>query len=145
MPNIVSTSVVLLFATILVGPIMGSGSGAHSKYAAPVDGPLSRLIFSLFMIAISLPVVVISNRRVFYDCCRSRVFNLKPTIDQSRPHTDFPGLMLHMHFAFSSPARSVDAHGSSTSLLDSSFRRSSAWYTSSLFGTHCRRLLFRRA
>ena len=62
MPNVISTSVVLLIATIMVGPVVGNGSGAHSKYAAPVDGPLNRLIFSGIMIAVSLPVAIISNR-----------------------------------------------------------------------------------
>ena len=60
-PAVLSTVAIMLFLLVLPDTSL-SNPGGHRKYTAPVDGLWNRLAYSLFMMIISLPVVIITNR-----------------------------------------------------------------------------------
>ncbi|KAH8118983.1 hypothetical protein DFH11DRAFT_412876 [Phellopilus nigrolimitatus] len=63
MPGFLSSLVIVAFIAVLPGtPI--AHTGGHKKYTAPVEGVWNRLAYSLFMMVISLPVTIISNRSI---------------------------------------------------------------------------------
>lgn len=63
MPSLLSSFVIIAFIAILPGTPIAHSSG-HKKYIAPVEGVWNRLAYSLFMMIISLPVTIITNRSI---------------------------------------------------------------------------------
>ncbi|KAI5121563.1 hypothetical protein M0805_000744 [Coniferiporia weirii] len=100
MPGFISTIVIMAFVAVLPGAFLGRTSG-HNKYTAPVAGVWNRLFYSLFMMAISLPVTIITNRSIttpFKLPWFKGVYSLRillTTTERKRPWTIFltPGLL----------------------------------------------------
>lgn len=63
MPSVLSTVAIMLFLLVLPDTSLSNPSG-HRKYSAPINGLWNRLAYSLFMMIISLPVVIITNRSI---------------------------------------------------------------------------------
>ncbi|TDL24319.1 hypothetical protein BD410DRAFT_786434 [Rickenella mellea] len=63
MPTFLTTAVLMAFVTSITGS-SASNSRGHNKYSTPYASPLAIALYSLFMLAISLPVIVITNRAI---------------------------------------------------------------------------------
>ena len=61
MPTLLSTVAIMSFAGLVLGVSMTDSRG-HTKYSAPTTGVIGLIIYSLFMMIITLPVVIITNR-----------------------------------------------------------------------------------
>ena len=60
-PSLLSSLIIIALIAVLPGTLLAH-SGGHKKYTAPVEGIWNRLAFSFFMMTISLPVTIITNR-----------------------------------------------------------------------------------
>ncbi|EJD02710.1 uncharacterized protein FOMMEDRAFT_122738 [Fomitiporia mediterranea MF3/22] len=63
MPSLINSLIIVAFIAVLPGTPLAH-TGGHKKYSAPIEGVWNRLAYSLFMMVISLPATVITNRAI---------------------------------------------------------------------------------